>query len=216
MEWEGGGVAERCLEEGDEESCWGWRRLTLLGSEGRREPARRGARRGSWMETDTGSAGIRYGTVARLLEGTGVEKLAARRGKTGEGARLAPQEQGRGRVLSTAGRAEASRHGHGPGQGRSRELLRAAKGGRAGARGQRPWSREGARSQCPDGREGTSRGAWGIKGGSELHPLVAWVVACRALHMTVCWQVMAGRLWTPSFGIFCLDSDPDHNRKFVP
>jgi hypothetical protein len=32
-------------------------------------------------------------------------------------------------------------------------------GGRAGARGQLPWSRDGARSRCPDGREGTSRGA---------------------------------------------------------
>jgi hypothetical protein len=130
------------------------------GVRGKQGTSPEGSSQGSWMETDAESAGIRYGTVARLLEGTGVEKLTARRGKTGEGARLAPQEQGSGRVLSTAGRAEASRHGHGPGQGRSRELLRAAKGGRAGARGQRPWSREGARSQCPDGLEGTSRGAW--------------------------------------------------------
>jgi hypothetical protein len=52
--------------------------------------------------------------------------------ETGEGARLARQEHGRGRVLSTAGRAEAPRHGHGPGQGRPRELLRATKGGEQG------------------------------------------------------------------------------------
>jgi hypothetical protein len=66
-----------------------------------------------------------------------------------------------GRVLSTTGRAEAPHHGHGPGRGRPRELLRAAKGGEQGrgARGQRPWSREGAQSRCPDDREGTSRGA---------------------------------------------------------
>jgi hypothetical protein len=43
----GGGMAERCLEEGDEEFCWGWRLLMLLGSEGSREPARREARRGA-------------------------------------------------------------------------------------------------------------------------------------------------------------------------
>jgi hypothetical protein len=41
-----------------------------------------------------------------------------------------------GRVLSTAGRAEAPRHGHGPGRGRPRELLRAAKEGEQGAREQ--------------------------------------------------------------------------------
>jgi hypothetical protein len=40
-------MVERCLEEGDEESRWGRRLLTLLGSEGSREPARRGARRGA-------------------------------------------------------------------------------------------------------------------------------------------------------------------------
>jgi hypothetical protein len=56
-----------------------WGRGRELGD----RPGSEGARRGSWLETDAGSAGIRYGTIARLLEGTGVEKLVAGRGKQG-------------------------------------------------------------------------------------------------------------------------------------
>jgi hypothetical protein len=56
-----------------------------VGRHGGRElgdrPGSEGARRGSRLETDAGSAGILYGAVARLLEGAGVEKLAAGRRK---------------------------------------------------------------------------------------------------------------------------------------
>jgi hypothetical protein len=66
------------------------------------------------------------------------------------------------------------------------------------------------------GRAGESRAQRGINRGGRLQPLADRGGSCRALHMSVCFQVMAGQLWTPSFGIFCLDSDLDHCRRFVP
>jgi hypothetical protein len=66
--------------------------------------------------------------------------------------------------------------------------------------------------------------AWGRKEEGMLldlkshrwQPLVGAGGMLQSSGMSVCLQVMVGRLWTPSFGIFCLDSDPNHCRRFVP
>jgi hypothetical protein len=76
-----------------------------VGRHGGRElgdrPGSEGARRGSRLETDVGSVGILYGAVARLLEGAGVEKLAAGRRK-------------QGRALGLHGRSREGEAGHRP------------------------------------------------------------------------------------------------------
>jgi hypothetical protein len=51
-----------------------------------------------------------------------------------------------------------------------------------------------------------------LKGGL-LQPLVGWEAVGRA---PVCTATEEGTHWTNVFGIFCLDSDPDHCRRFVP
>lgn len=57
-----------------------------VGRHGGRElgdrPRSEGARKGSRLETDAGSTGFRYGVIARLLEGAGVESPMRVTGKT--------------------------------------------------------------------------------------------------------------------------------------